>query len=391
MLKWLDHQLEGLRGAGLYRERKVVRQLPGGWCEWNGGRLKNFAGNDYLDLSHDVRVIAAASEALREGGAGSSASQLVCGRGPWHEKLERDICEWLKGEACLLFPTGYAANLGVLSGLTGKGDRIFSDELNHASLIDGCRLSRVETIVYRHGDLGQLREKLSTTGKGRDSLVSDTLFSMDGDMVDLRGLVALGEEAGATVIVDEAHALGTIGATGGGLTEEMGIDSRQLVRVGTLSKGLGSIGGFVVGSQLLVDWLWNRARPQIFSTTLPPSACAAASCAIRIVQEEPERRERLRELSKVLTDGLRSEGFEIPAVEGSPVIPVILSDPGLAVEAANRLAERGYLVGAIRPPSVPEGTSRLRITLSSGHRVEEACGLLRSIVDVVGACDDRRG
>ncbi|MCA9092927.1 MAG: 8-amino-7-oxononanoate synthase [Planctomycetaceae bacterium] len=384
MLDWLDGELQRLREAGLFRDRKVVRQFAGGWCEWNGRRLKNFAGNDYLDLAHDPRVIEAAHLAAIEGGAGSSASQLVCGRGPEHVALEAEICDWLKGEACLLFPTGYAANLGAISGLAGKEDIIFSDSLNHASLIDGCRLSGAKVVVFPHRELDALETLMHKHAGRRQFVVSDTLFSMDGDVADVVGLQRVVKQMGGTLILDEAHALGTLGDTGGGLAEATGLDCEGVVRIGTLSKALGSLGGFVVGSQKLIDWLWNRARSQIFSTILPPSACAAARSAIQIVRSEPERRRRVNEHSRTLIEGLRRAGFEIPADENSPVVPVILHDPFLAVGVGKELAERGFLVGAIRPPSVPAGTSRLRIALSSGHSTEEVLGILKAIEEIVG-------
>ncbi len=383
MLNWLDTELQNLRTEGLFRDRKVVRQFAGSWCEWNGQRLKNFAGNDYLDLAHDPRVIEAGNAAAHEGGTGSSASQLVCGRGPWHVALEEEICDWLQGEACLLFPTGYSANVGAISGLAGKEDVIFSDGLNHASLIDGCRLSRAKVIVYPHRDLKKLEDLMRSHPGRRQYVVSDSLFSMDGDVVDLVEIQQLVQRNAGTLIIDEAHALGMIGRSGGGLAEETGIDASDIVRIGTCSKALGSLGGFVVGSRSLIDWLWNKARSQIFSTTLTPSACAAARCAIQILRREHERRQRLNEHSRILIEGLRQAGFEIPAVENSAVVPVILRDPFLAVKAGKELSERGFLVGAIRPPSVPEGTSRLRITLSSGHSTEDVRSILAAIVETV--------
>lgn len=383
MLDWLESELTELRQSGLYRDRKVIRQLPAGWCEWNGRRLKNFAGNDYLDLAHDPRVLAVAAQSLETDGSGSTASQLVCGRGPAHLALEQELCDWLHAEAVLLFPTGYAANLGAIAGLAGKPDVLFSDSLNHASLIDGCRLSGAKIVVYPHNDLTTLQSFLKVHPARRQFIVTDSVFSMDGDAADLRSLSELAENSGATLIVDEAHALGTLGPTGGGLVEDSGLDFRQHVRIGTLSKAIGSLGGFVVGSQHLVDWLWNRARSQIFSTTLPPSACAAAQAAIRILRQEPQRRESLVSLSRILADGLRAAGHNIPALDGSPVIPVILNDPFLAVGVAQQLADRGFLVGAIRPPSVPPGTSRLRITLSSGHTPDEVQNLLTAILEIL--------
>jgi 8-amino-7-oxononanoate synthase len=249
---------------------------------------------------------------------------------------------------------------------------IFSDNLNHASLIDGCRLSGARVRIYRHDDLAGLEddlEKYSLHGveTRRRLIVTDSVFSMDGDLAPLAELCNLAERFDVILIVDEAHATGVFGVNGRGVAELMGVEHRIALRVGTLSKGIGALGGFVAGPQVLIDWLWNRARTQIFSTALPPSICAAATEAIRIIETEPERRQRLLHTAADLRHRLVDAGIETVPHAAGPIVPVILHTPERAIQVARQLEAAGFLVGAIRPPTVPQGTSRLRITLSSGH------------------------
>jgi 8-amino-7-oxononanoate synthase len=284
-----------------------------------------------------------------------------------------------------LFPTGFAANAGTICALAGKEDVIFSDRLNHASLIDGCRLSQARVLVYHHDDLAGLEHELEKSawkgsGTGRRLIVTDTVFSMDGDLAPLLELCDLAERFEAMVIVDEAHATGVFGHGGRGVAEMMGVEHRIAVRVGTLSKGVGTMGGFVAGSHTLIDWLWNRARPQIFSTALPPSICAAAIEAIRIIETEPERRQRLLQLAAGLRRKIVDAGIETVPQAVGPIVPVILHTPERALQVARQLEEQGFLVGAIRPPTVPHGTSRLRITLCSAHEPADIDRLVAALV-----------
>ncbi|HTI52558.1 MAG TPA: 8-amino-7-oxononanoate synthase, partial [Planctomycetaceae bacterium] len=289
-LDWISTELERLRAEGLWRQQRVVTPLAGGECLVDGRRLKNFAANDYLDLARDPRVIAAGERALQESGAGAGASALVCGRTAWHGALEERLAQFEEQPSALLFPSGYAANVGTICALVGANDVVFSDRLNHASLVDGCRLSGAKIRVYRHDDLDALERALQNeTGTGRRLIVTDGLFSMDGDLAPLPDLCRLAERFGAMLLVDEAHGTGVFGAGGRGVAEHHGVEARVTVRVGTLSKGIGSLGGFVAGSQPLIDWLWNRARTQIYSTALPPAACAAAAAAVDIIATEPQR------------------------------------------------------------------------------------------------------
>ncbi len=379
---WIERELELLDERGIVRRKRRVIGAGGGECVIDGRRLKNFAANDYLDLAHDPRVIAAAQAALADAGAGAGSSALVTGRTDWHARLEERLAAFEGEPAVALFPTGYAANLGTVSALADKEDAIFSDRLNHASLIDGCRLSGATIYIYGHDRLEQLEDQLRAAGSFRRRfIVTDSLFSMDGVAAPLRELCDLADRFDASLIIDEAHATGVFGAHGRGLAEELGVEDRVAVRVGTLSKAVGSLGGFVAGPQPLIDWLWNRARTQMFSTALPPASCAAACAAIDIIEQEPERRAHLRNMADRLRKRLVERGLPVCPGGIGPVIPLILGSPDAAVEISMKLEQQGLLVPAIRPPSVPEGTSRLRISLSAAHREEEINRLADALVE----------
>ena len=369
-LAWLAEELRDWASQGLLRRRRSVRPLADGWCEVDGRRLLNFASNDYLNLAGDPRVIAAAAEALSAWGVGSRASALVCGRTTWHEQLERRLAEFEGQPAALLFPTGMAANVGTVSALAGPGDIVLCDRLNHASLVDGCRLSGAKLRVYQHTDLSALERELDkATDARRKWIVTDSVFSMDGDLAPLPELCDLAERFEASLIVDEAHGTGVFGTHGRGAAELLEVEHRIAVRVGTLSKAVGTLGGFVTGSQALIDYLWNHARTQIYSTALPPAICAAAVAAIDIIATEPSRRERerLTNASASFRDQLRAAGVESLAGSVGPIVPVGLTDPEAAVRAAADLEQQGFLVGAVRPPTIPRGTSRLRIVVTTAH------------------------
>lgn len=387
-LDWIPDRLSELQQQGLLRRRRVITSLPGGRCEIDGKRLHNFAANDYLNLSHDPRLAAAAREALESGGAGAQASALVCGRTPWHAALEERIARFEGQPAALVFPTGYAANVGTLAALVGSGDHVYSDQLNHASLVDGCRLSRATVHVYPHNDVAALEIALRQTGPaGRRLIASDSAFSMDGDVANLPALCDVAERHGAMLLIDEAHATGVFGAQGRGVAEWQGVEARPIVRVGTLSKAVGALGGFVAGSNELIDWLWNRARTQIFSTALPPATCAAARAAFDIIEAEPGRRAHLQALAQQLRERLTKAGIVLPDGCCGPIVPVVLQDPARAVEVARQLEEQGFLVGAIRPPSVPAGTSRLRITLSAAQTQADVKQLAIAVGQLVVGSD----
>lgn len=378
-LDWLPFEIEPLQSTGLWRSRRCVTPLADGWCEYQGRRLKNFAGNDYLNLAHDPRVLAAMRDAVEIAGSGVTASALVSGRTPWHQQLEEDLARFHGEESAVLFPTGYAANLGTIAALVGSDDVVFCDRMNHACLVDGCRLSGAKLRIYRHTELDRLAAELQkATGFQRKWIVTDSVFSMEGDLAPLRELCDLAEAHGASVILDEAHAFGLLGEQGRGAAEYFDVESRIAVRIGTLSKALGALGGFVVGSLELTDWLWNRARTQMFSTALPVPVCAAASTALGIVQSEPDRRESVIRLAEDLRTRLRDAGFDVPAGLG-PIVPVILGSPEWTLDAAEHLATAGYLVAAIRPPTVPQGTSRLRITVNAACTEQDLSGLVAAL------------
>jgi 8-amino-7-oxononanoate synthase len=366
-LHWIDDDLQALDRQGLRRKRRTVTPLAGGRCLVDDRELLNFACNDYLDLAHDPRVVAAARDALDRAGAGATASALVSGRTPWHVELEDRLARFERQPAAVLFPTGFAANAGTIAALAGPDDTIFSDRLNHASLIDGCRLSQAQVRVYRHDDLTGLEDALKCPETGRRLIVTDSVFSMDGDLAPLPQLCDLAERFGAFLVVDEAHGSGVFGEGGRGVAELLGVEDRVPVRVGTLSKAVGALGGFVAGPQALIDWLWNRARTQIYSTALPPSICAAAIAAIGIVESEPQRRQHLLQIAGEFRQQLREA--RIATIENSvgPIVPIVLQTPDRAMQVAGQLERQGFLVAAIRPPTVPAGTSRLRVSLSSGH------------------------
>lgn len=385
-MHWLNDELAALDRSGLRRHRRTVIPLSEGECEIHGRRLLNFASNDYLGLAGDPRLRDAARTAIDECGVGAGASALICGRTPWHERLEARLAEFEGTEAALLFPTGYAANVGTIAALVGRGDAVFSDELNHASLIDGCRLSRADVIVYPHRDVNTLANQLEAHRESRRRLiVTDGVFSMDGDLAPLRELVQLADQTGAMLLVDEAHGTGVFGEHGRGACEMMGVESPHLVRVGTLSKALGTLGGFVAGSRELIEFLWNRARTQVFSTALPPAMCAAACTALDIVQSEPQRREHLHHLSRQLRQALSEAGLTTAVDDITPIVPVVIGPADAAVRISEALIRKRLLVPAIRPPTVPEGTSRLRISLSAVHSSEIVDNLARELVEAVRA------
>ena len=356
-LDWIDAESAGWASKGLQRRLRAP----------DPSRL-NFASNDYLGLAADPRVIRAAVDASTRHGWGAGASPLVSGWTGEHAALAQDLAAFERTESALLFPTGYAANVGTITALVGKADVVYSDRLNHACLIDGARLSGATIRVYPHRDVQALASLLtSDVGRFRRALiVTDGVFSMDGDLAPLDKLVELAERHGAMLLVDEAHGTGVFGPDGRGAASELGVADRVPIKVGTLSKALGSVGGFVAGSNRLIDWLTNHARSLIFSTAAPAATAAAAREALRIVGTEPERRVRVRACGDRLRIALTEFGYSVIESTG-PIVPVVIGDPIAAVALSDRLAERGFHVPAIRPPTVPEGTARLRVCVSATH------------------------
>ncbi|HVS39928.1 MAG TPA: 8-amino-7-oxononanoate synthase [Gemmataceae bacterium] len=383
MRSWLDDDLADLLRHGLYRVRRCLQSAQGPHVRLHGRDFVNFSSNDYLNLAADPRLAAAASRAARRYGCGAGASPLVSGLLPPLRALERDLAAWEGTEAALVFSSGFLANVALVSTLAGRDDAVFSDALNHASLIDGCRLSHARVHVFRHADADHLADLLQREGPTarRRLIVTDSVFSMDGDFAPLADLLELAERFDCLVLLDEAHATGVLGDQGRGLTDLLppgSYPSDRVVKMGTLSKALASQGGFVCGSRRLIAWLVNHARPYIFSTALAPPTAAAARRAIRIVKTEPERRRTLLGLAERLRGRLREMGKQLGA-SACQIIPVIVGDSRAAVALSRRLEEQGVLVPAIRPPSVPEGTARLRISLTAGHTVEDVDRLAEAL------------
>ncbi|WP_437192128.1 aminotransferase class I/II-fold pyridoxal phosphate-dependent enzyme [Planctomicrobium sp. SH527] len=367
----LIEQLSALEERGLRRRKRTVSPLSNGRCLLNQQTVWNFAANDYLGIADDPRLIQAAISAMRESGIGARASALVTGHTIWHERLEERICRFKQAESAILFPTGYAANVGTITALASSDDVILCDRLNHASLIDGSRLSKATFKVIAHADPEAYRKQLEReSGYRRRIMVTDSVFSMDGDHAPLKQMAALAEEFDALLIVDEAHATGVFGERGTGLLSAQQVISDRVIPVGTLSKAIGLQGGFVTGSEALTDWLWNSARPQVFSTALPVPICAAAIAAFDLIEAEPQRREWLAVNSQRIITALHEQGWNVPDEARGPVIPVLIGEENETLRLASLLEQREILVAAIRPPTVPHGTSRLRISLSYSHGEE---------------------
>ncbi len=367
---WVDAQLAEVRTAGQWRATRAFdADGPAGHLSTPGGataghRVVSFASNDYLGLSVHPSVVAAAHEAIDRWGTGATASRLIVGTRPCHDELEHELAAWKHAERALVFSSGYAANVGVLAALGGPDVTVFSDELNHASIIDGCRLGRSKVVVYRHNDIEQLDELLSAT-PGRTLVVTDVVFSMDGDVARLDALAALCVRNASMLVLDEAHSV---------LGPEVPLlDGLDVVRVGTLSKTLGSLGGWVVASRSIIELLVNRARSFIFTTALTPADASAGLAALRVVTSAE---------GDELVERLRLSISRVRAAHPSPIIPLVLGDESVAVDAAQSLLDRGIFVPAIRPPTVPPATSRLRIALSAAHTDEMITQLLDALAEL---------
>jgi 8-amino-7-oxononanoate synthase len=372
-------RLEELREAGLYRRLRLVSGPQGSRVLLDGDEVLLMCSNNYLGLADHPRVRRAAAEAAMRWGTGAGASRLICGNMTIHRRLEDRLAHFHGTESALLFGSGYLANTGAIAALTRAGEVAFSDELNHASIIDGCRLSRAETFVYRHGDPDHLAWGLRRA-EGRGSLiVTDGVFSMDGDVAPLAELVELARRHDCRLMVDEAHAIGAIGPRGEGASAEAGLEEEVDLIVGTLGKALGSYGAYVCANREITELLVNAARPFIFSTALPPSTVAAAIAALALIEARPERTDRLRRNADLLRRELAGYGLD-PGGSRTQIVPLVVGDADLTVALCERALERGVFAQAIRPPTVPEGTSRLRLTVMATHRETE----LRHAANVVG-------
>ena len=377
-LAWIDDDLDALRAADLERPHRVRSGRQGREVELDGRTLVNFGSNDYLGYAGDVRLTKAASKAACAEGFGAGASPLVSGHSTAHELLERSIADLVGVDAAVVFPSGFAANTATIAAVVGPEDFIASDARNHASIIDGCRLSRSRVGVYPHRDMAALDALLAAaTSARRRLIVSDTLFSMDGTVAPLADLCALARRHRAMLMVDEAHATGVFGARGGGLVEEAGCGDGVHLRVGTLSKAIGAGGGFVAGHADLIRWLRHKARAWIFSTAHPPAVAAAAARGIALVGEEPHRRLELLAAAASFRESLASVG--VATAGRGQIVPVVVGAAGRAVAVSKQLADAGLFVPAIRPPSVPEGASLVRASLAWHHTAADRDRLVAAI------------
>ncbi len=371
-LLWIEEDLKRIRDEKLFRTLTEIETGQSPEVTIDGKRYILLGSNGYLGLSVDPKVVEAAGKALEQYGTGSGGSRLVSGSSDLHRELEERIAGFKNTEAAILFSSGYLANIGTISSLIGVGGVVYSDELNHASIIDGCRLSRAQIKIYRHLDLENLGSFLAAdkNKKGKKLIVTDTVFSMDGDVAPLPGLVELSERYGCMLMVDEAHATGVLGKRGSGATEFFGIEDRVPIVMGTLSKAIGSLGGYIAGDQKLIDFIRNRVRSYIFDTSLPAPSLAASLAAIDIIENEPERREYLWRLINRFKEGIENIGLTI-MTSGSAVIPVLIGEAEPALDFARLLRENGVYTPAVRPPSVPEGMCRIRATLMAKHTEEQ--------------------
>lgn len=375
-MDFLQEQLETLRKQGLYRLLRDVEGPQGTTTVINGRKVLQFSSNNYLGLANHPRLKAAIRDAVEQYGAGSGSSRLICGNLELNGRLESRIAQLKRKEAALLFSTGYMANVGVITALTADGDVILSDEFNHASIVDACRLSRAQSRIYPHRDMGALKKLLTETERYRRRLiVTDGIFSMDGDIAPLPDLVDLADAYDCMLMVDDAHATGVLGPNGGGTGDHFGLAEKVDIAMGTLGKALGGFGAFVAGDNRLREWLINCSRPFIFTTALPPAVIAGGIAALELVEEEPEMRAQLRDNVNLFRRGMEELGFTVPAGE-TQIIPLLVGDASRTMEMGDLLLEEGVFIQGIRPPAVPRGTSRLRITIMATHSHGElACAL----------------
>jgi glycine C-acetyltransferase/8-amino-7-oxononanoate synthase len=383
----IEGRLEKLRAEHRYRFLRRVESAQEARITLDGESVLLFCSNNYLGLANHPALKAAAGEAVDRFGCGSGASRLISGNMNLHEELEQGLARFKQYPACILFGSGYGANVGVISSLMERGDIIFSDALNHASIIDGCRLSRADVKVYRHGDTEHLEHLLrEAKGYRKRLIVTDTLFSMDGDLAPLPDLARLARNHDCLLMIDEAHAVGVLGSNGRGAAEHYGLDDAADISVGTLGKALGSFGAFAVCRPAIREYMLNHARSLIYSTSLPPPVLAAAAKALEILQAEPERRKALQENANRLAQGIRALGFSIHEPV-TPIQSVIMGEEAKAMSLCEQLLLRGVYAQGIRPPTVPPETSRIRFSLMATHTDEDIRHALDALAASLAAVD----
>ncbi|MCG2580696.1 MAG: 8-amino-7-oxononanoate synthase [Marinobacter sp.] len=373
-------ELEQRKQSGLYRTRRLISGPQQPSLTSDGQSLLSFCSNDYLGLANHPANIEALVNALPETGLGGAASHLICGHHDAHHRLEERLAAFTRRSAALFFSTGYMANLGAISALAGRGDTIFSDRLNHASIIDGCILSRAKVRRYPHSDMVALERMLADTS-GHKLVVTDGVFSMDGDIAPLRELAALCKTHDALLVVDDAHGVGVLGPQGRGSVAELGLSEDDVpVLIGTLGKAVGTSGAFVAGPRVLMDYLVQKARTYIYTTAMPPAIAEATVASLDLIERDDERREHLRELIERFRRGASELGYQLMPSD-TPIQPIMVGDNWSALALSKALEKRGLLVTAIRPPTVPEGEARLRVTLSASHALSDVDRLLKGLSD----------
>ena len=381
----LQVQLNQRREAHLYRTRLNVESGCSSLLQVDGRALINFCSNDYLGLAGHPDIRRALQQAADQYGTGSGASHLISGHSVAHHQLEEQLAEFTGRPRALLFSTGYMANIGAINALIGRRDLIVQDQLNHASLLDGGRLSQADFQRYKHNDIAHLRQRLEKSSAPRKLIVTDGVFSMDGDTAPLREISNLAAEHNAWLMVDDAHGLGVLGQQGAGLVEHLKLDVEQVpVLMGTLGKSFGTFGAFIAGSEALIETLIQFSRSYIYTTALPPAIAVATLASLEIVRREDWRRDKLTQLIQRFRSGAEQIGLQL-AASSTPIQPLLINDDQKVMQLGQQLRDAGFLVGAIRPPTVPAGTGRLRITLSAEHSDEQVDQLLDALDRLSGS------
>lgn len=383
MESWLlADQLEHIKKQHLYRSRKVIDGPQGACIQMQGRSLLNFSSNDYLGLANHPAVKKAFISAVEKYGVGSGSAHLICGHSSEHHALEEELAEFTGRSRALVFSTGYMANVGILSALLNKQDEVFEDRLNHASLIDGGLMSGARFRRYSHNDMTRLQQLLDNSKASKKVIVSDGIFSMDGDEAPMTELVALADKYQAALMIDDAHGMGVLGDNGAGLLDQCGLNQQQVpILMATLGKALGTFGAFVAGSESLIEFLIQHARSYIYTTAPPPAVMAATRVSLKLCQQESWRREKLNALIQQFRQGAQQLGLSL--LDSSTAIqPIIFADNEKTVKASQYLMSKGFLVSAIRSPTVPKGSERLRITLSAEHTETQVNALLDVLAEL---------
>lgn len=379
---WISEEIESLKAAGLFNTIRTIESPMGARVTIDGRSLLNFCANNYLGLANHPQIRAAAKQAIDTYGVGPGAVRTIAGTMSLHIELEERLAAFKQAEACITFQSGFTANLATIPALVGKGDVIFSDELNHASIIDGCRLSRAQVVRYAHNDVADLRRVIAeTTTYNRRLIITDGVFSMDGDIAPLDKICAVAEEAGISLMVDDAHGEGVLGRGGRGIVDHFGLHGRVDVEVGTLSKAFGVVGGLVAGKQVIIDWLQQRGRPFLFSSAMTVPDVAACIEAVNLLQASTELVDRLWHNAEIFKNGMKALGFDTGETQ-TPIIPVMLGEAPLAQTFSKRLLAEGVFAMAIGFPTVPRGKARIRVMNSAAHSqtdLEEALAIFEKV------------